>query len=252
MGHIGTRIKELRQQLGLSQTEFARRIQLTQPSLSNIESGVTSPSWDTVQAVHAAFGVSFDWLAGAAQHVAPANAVLTPAEAAPKAARIPLLDQSVMAGYFAGSADPDFSREPRYLVHPDFPRGIAVEVTGNSMEPTIRPRDILICTPVETIDEQFDDNYIYVVVTAEGALVKRVVNRSAADATLVLTSDNREYAVQTLPLREVLQLYRVRRRITANLSGPERLNERLWELERQLSDLSRSYQLLETRLDRAP
>lgn len=247
MAHVGAKIKAFRQSLGLSQTDFARQLGLTQPSLSNLEKGNSLPSWETLQALHNAFQVSLDTLVGPGE-ARMASAV--PGSGSETGGRIPLLDQSVMAGYFAGQADPDFSREERFLIHPEFHNAIAVEVTGSSMEPTIKPRDILICTPIEAVDEQFDDNYIYVVVTGEGALVKRVINRSAADGTLVLKSDNREYDVQTLPLAEVLQLYRVRRRITASLTGPERLNERLWELEQQFGQLLSSYRQLSTKLDR--
>lgn len=245
MAQVGTKIKALRQRLGLSQTAFAQQLGMTQPSLSNLESGASLPSWETLQALHDAFHVSIDTLLGDSE--ATVKPVTTTTDTTH---RIPLLDQSVMAGYFAGTPDPDFSQEPRYLVHPEFHNAIAVEVSGSSMEPTIKPRDILICTPIEVVDEQFDDNYIYVIVTADGALVKRVVNRSAADGTLVLKSDNREYDVQALSLSEVLQLYRVRRRITANLSGPERLNERLWELEQQFGQLLSSYRQLENRMER--
>lgn len=240
-------MKALRQSLGLSQTAFSRQLGLTQPSLSNLESGVTQPSWETLQALHTNFGVSLDSLLFEDQPAQPTPAgVTSPTTGEPH--RIPLLEQAVMAGYFAGTADPDFSLQPRYLVHPEFHNAIAVEVTGSSMEPTIKARDILICTPIAAIDEQFDDNYIYVVVTAEGALVKRVVNRSATDGTLVLKSDNREFDVQTLSLSDVVQVYRVRRRITANLAGPERVNERLWELEQQFGQLLSRYRQLEAKL----
>lgn len=245
MSAIGNRIKELRQLQKLNQTEFAKKLGLTQPSLSNIESGASQPSWETLIALKTTFGASLDWLAG--DETLPAT---TPLQTTlPEVARIPLLDQAVMAGHFLGQPDPDLSQQRRFLVHPDFQRAIAVEVSGSSMEPTIKPRDILICTPVAVVDESFDDNYIYIVVSREGALVKRVVNRSAADGTLVLKSDNREFDVQTLLLADVLQLFRVRRRITANLSGPEKLSERMQELEQHVEKLDSGYRKLETKLN---
>lgn len=45
---IGTKIRRLRKRAGLTQTELALRIGVTQPALSQIEKGRTSPKLDTL------------------------------------------------------------------------------------------------------------------------------------------------------------------------------------------------------------
>lgn len=47
---------EHRQRLGLSQRSLARRAGTTQAAVSRIERGLTSPTWDTVQALLLAMG----------------------------------------------------------------------------------------------------------------------------------------------------------------------------------------------------
>jgi transcriptional regulator with XRE-family HTH domain len=55
---IGTTISRLRKQKGLSQIEFAKAIELTQTSLSQIESGKKRPSSNTLKNICFALGIS--------------------------------------------------------------------------------------------------------------------------------------------------------------------------------------------------
>jgi len=52
----GALIREHRQQLGLSQRSLARRAGTTQAAVSRIERGLTSPNWDTLNALLIAVG----------------------------------------------------------------------------------------------------------------------------------------------------------------------------------------------------
>jgi transcriptional regulator with XRE-family HTH domain len=51
------RLRELRTQAGLSQTELAEKAGLTKDGIAQLEQGRRSPSWDTVLALCAALGV---------------------------------------------------------------------------------------------------------------------------------------------------------------------------------------------------
>lgn len=55
---FGSRLKEIREQAGLSQREVCERAGLTLDGLSKLERGLRSPSWDTVVALANALGVS--------------------------------------------------------------------------------------------------------------------------------------------------------------------------------------------------
>lgn len=245
---VGGRIRAIRLRHGLKQVDFAHRLGIPQSTLSHIEQDKTRPGLEVLRALRAAFSVDLDSLLAAEapqpdhllplREPTPAEAALTTAATPRGTGRFPLVDQRAYAGYLAGYADPAYLDTLPTLHYPGLEHGIAVQVAGNSMEPTIRPGDVLLCTPAER--DVFKDNRIYVVVTREGALVKRVVDRTRAEGLLLLKSDNRDYSPETVPLADVLQVFEVRRRITADLSGPDAVYDRLNQLEQGLIGLERT------------
>lgn len=62
METIGERIKDLRKSVDLNQKEFAKKISISQGSLSDIEKGRNKPSIETLLAISNIFRVSLDWL----------------------------------------------------------------------------------------------------------------------------------------------------------------------------------------------
>lgn len=61
-GIVNERIKEVRKRFGLTQTEFAKRINLSQNYMTMVETGKRSPSDRTIEDICRVFGVSRDWL----------------------------------------------------------------------------------------------------------------------------------------------------------------------------------------------
>lgn len=247
--HLGTRIRRVRKSLHLSQERFAAAIGLAQSSLSQIEGGVILPGLETIQKLHAVFHIRYDYLL---EGKGPATTNAVPV--AIPTAGIPLVEQHALAGYEGGWADADPAEAsdfagadllPRVLV-PGTAGGLAIRIAGTSMEPTLHSGDLVLCNPV--VLEQLRDNYVYVVVTDEGALVKRVLNRSQTEQTLVLKSDNRDFTTLVLPVSHVRQLFLVRRRITSDLSGPEAIYQRINALEQALYDLKAQQDRFEHRL----
>ena len=59
-----TRIKELRIEAGLSQTELASKLNTTQKSISNWENGVNQPDFETMIKISELFGTSVDFILG--------------------------------------------------------------------------------------------------------------------------------------------------------------------------------------------
>lgn len=56
------RIKEVREKLGLSQKEFAERIDMKRNSIAQIETGIRNPSVRTLKAIGKEFGINYSWL----------------------------------------------------------------------------------------------------------------------------------------------------------------------------------------------
>ena len=67
---IGRRIRELRG-FDMTQTEFARRIQVAQSYLSALERGEKEPGAAVLLAISREFGKSVDWLLTGKAHVEP-------------------------------------------------------------------------------------------------------------------------------------------------------------------------------------
>lgn len=61
-GIVNERIKEVRKRFGLTQTQFAKKINLSQNYMTMVETGKRSPSDRTVEDICRVFGVSRDWL----------------------------------------------------------------------------------------------------------------------------------------------------------------------------------------------
>jgi transcriptional regulator with XRE-family HTH domain len=57
---FGARLRELREQRGLTQQELAERIGTTVRNISRLETGVQEATWPTVVALAKVFGVSCD------------------------------------------------------------------------------------------------------------------------------------------------------------------------------------------------
>lgn len=94
---------------------------------------------------------------------------------------------------------------------------IAFNINGNSMAPTIKTGDMVICNPIETFKEM-KDNDIYAVVTKQSVWVKRVqkcFDKFGRWTHLKLISDNfHEYDPFLVELKEVRRLLKVKRKLT--------------------------------------
>ncbi len=61
---IAERIKQLRKNLGLNQSEFCKKLGIKQSTLSSYENGTVSPSNEALYAIAKQYHVSLDWLFG--------------------------------------------------------------------------------------------------------------------------------------------------------------------------------------------
>lgn len=59
---IGSRIKQIRKESGLTQSEFGSRIGISLSGVSSLEIGKNTPSEQTIRAICSEFNVNRDWL----------------------------------------------------------------------------------------------------------------------------------------------------------------------------------------------
>ncbi|MEL6719035.1 MAG: S24 family peptidase [Bacteroidota bacterium] len=94
---------------------------------------------------------------------------------------------------------------------------LAVEISGDSMMPTLMNGDIVICEKIER-GESIRENQVYVVVT-DTVVAKRVqqIKKNGTLSKLRLISDNSSvYQPYELELEEVTQLLQVKCRLTSH------------------------------------
>jgi transcriptional regulator with XRE-family HTH domain len=59
---IGKRLKQFREQYGLNQGEFSRKINISQTTVSRVESGEKKPSKAFLNAIEVGFGINPEWV----------------------------------------------------------------------------------------------------------------------------------------------------------------------------------------------
>lgn len=172
---IGTRLRILRREKGLTQKDIAADLGISQQAWGHYETGRRTPDADMLLKLAAYFGVSTDYLLDAPS--LPSN--LAPIESlAPH--HVPLIG-SVAAG------QPIFA-DQEYGVLVDEPdrADYALRVEGDSMEPIYLHGDIVYIKQVPDVD----DGQIAVVLLDDEAAIKRVYHLRSG---LLLISENSVY-----------------------------------------------------------
>ncbi len=117
------------------------------------------------------------------------------------------VQQSAYAGLVSGFSQEQLEAQQTFSI-PTLARGTyyALSILGNSMYPTVANGDIAVCSPVESV-EWVRNNEVYVVITEDGILCKRLKKGTGEFITII--SDNPEFGEDSIPLRFVLKIYRV-------------------------------------------
>jgi len=151
--------------------------------------------------------------------------------------RIVHVDKPAQAGYPNELADPTFVKElptfnlPNYKYNDGTSRSFSVK--GDSMEPTLLEGDLVVCSYLEPGLWQSDlkNNELYVVVTKDDVVVKRIINNLVADQSLTLHSDNPVFRSYKIHLRDLREIWRVRVKISHYLPSPSDMDGITKEIE---------------------
>ncbi|MGZ3923091.1 MAG: S24 family peptidase, partial [Flavisolibacter sp.] len=138
---------------------------------------------------------------------------------------VPLVGIKAQAGYVKGFEQTDFIETlERYSLPPGVnPKGLEwsyFEVDGDSMEPTISAGDILLTSLLPHEDwKEIKNFYVYVILTDELLLVKRVYSKNEKE--WILISDNSETNPQvSIDVSKVKQVWTLRRHIRSRVPQP--------------------------------
>lgn len=195
MNVFSRNLKIAREKAGLTQGKLAELVNLKPNTISNYENGVSSPDFDTLLLIVKILDVSLDWIiVGDLLNCGVKNGVLFASEPisgyrSTKDVGIPLIAPSTIIQFFDGGVG-DLECE-RYIIPIFKGADFLLSVRDSSMQPTYNSGDIVACQKVPN-DTFIQWGRIYVIITEQGALVKRIKKGSSED-TIILSSDNPKY-----------------------------------------------------------
>jgi hypothetical protein len=130
------------------------------------------------------------------------------------------------AGYGQMLHDPVFIQElPTYrLPDTQFHSGTyrSFEVAGMSMDPTFKPHDIAIAAFIEPKywEQAVKSKQVYILVTEQEVLIKRVNNLFRTEKRVECVSDNPEFESYFIPLADLREIWKVRLKLTSHFDMP--------------------------------
>lgn len=216
------RLKEVRDQLGLTQSAFGKLLGIS--TTADMERARTKVSGQVVMRLLRDYNVNPLWLYGESQ-----QQKLNPNEQdiIPKTITIDtegsenilLVNQKAAAGYADNIGDPEYVKDlPAFgLPLPEYRnasyRGFQVE--GHSMLPAIQPGEWIITQAVSNIAD-VKDGHIYVVVEQESIRIKKLINRKEQHK-LTLISINPDYPTTEIAYDQVQEIWEFHSKITQEL-----------------------------------
>ena len=181
LGHsTGDRIRSLRHRLGLTQTQLAARAGVNQGYLSSIERGERSPRPGTLRAIASALEVPEAVLIGAGEgHDAPQTLETLDVPLFGSIPNGPPSQSQEQAELFPVLLH--LWRRERYCLRCEF----------NSMEPTLKPGDIILVDYREVVDPEFVQGRICACLYDGRPTLKRIsVDDSGERRVVILRGDN--------------------------------------------------------------
>ena len=160
--------------------------------------------------------------------------------------RIPLVPIMAQAGYLKGYDDPKYIRKlPMYNL-PGMRNGTfrMFQVEGLSMYPTLQSGSYVVGQFVEDW-QHISDNRIYVVVSKEGVIVKRVLNRIEKYGSLYCRSDNRVFPHINVDLKDVREVWECKMHLSFDFLDPIPEYQKIADLEADVQFLKQRVGQLE-------
>ena len=139
------------------------------------------------------------------------------------------------SGYVSELNDPIFIQNLPSFTLPDYKYKVGThrcfDVSGDSMEPTLFEGDKVVCSYIEPSlwETGIKDSYVYIIVTSDDIVTKRVYNQLKNNKLLELRSDNNFYEPYEIPLSIIREIWYVRAKISPFLPSPNRINNLLFD-----------------------
>ena len=187
---IGDRIRALRTNAGMTQVELANKLNISNSTLSQYESGARTPSDDMKLKIAALFQVSTDYLLSGTTNTVNSKT---------KGVQIPVLGE-VRAGYPMETVENiiDYEEIDEEMAR----RGefFALRIKGDSMEPRFVEGDVVIVRKQETADS---GDIVVALVNGDSATIKKLKRHQNG---ITLVPSNAAYEPMYYSSEEIMEL----------------------------------------------
>ena len=206
----GKNLKYLRKLRGLTQEEFAAKLQIKRSLLGAYEEERAEPRIDVLETVSDLFKVSLDELLrrdlneSRGGYLARRRAM----KLASENNLIHFVPVKAAAGYLAGYADQEFIDELNTFTLPMLGAGHyrAFEIIGDSMLPT-PSGSVIVAQKVDDLEEVRSNSAYVVVSRNEGIVYKRIQKNNKAKNKLTMVSDNPTFQPYQMNSEDVLEVW---------------------------------------------
>jgi transcriptional regulator with XRE-family HTH domain len=207
----GQNLKYLRKLKGLTQEEFANKLNIKRSLLGAYEEERAEPRIDVLEMVSDQFRISLDDLLRRDLSESKANYLTKRRQQKLGSAEnnlIHFVPMKAAAGYLAGYADEEFIDELNTFTLPMMGSGQfrAFEIIGDSMLPT-PSGSIIVGQKIEALEDIKQDAAYIVVSRNEGIVYKRVSRNPKSKAKVTLTSDNPVFQPYHVNAEDILELW---------------------------------------------
>ena len=242
-----SRLTMLREMLGMSQKEFAENVGITQGALSQLETGKSKLSLDSLQKISLAFKANCNWLVNGKGDIFMKEASVNKVQMRDQVitmdinevALIPMIREEAHAGYVEGYEDSEYLQTLDVYKIPGYEKGNyrLFEISGDSMLPTIHPREVVVCECCREW-EKIENGTLCVVISEKGIVAKRTYYYEEDRSVLILKSDNSTYKTYSLPIDDIYEIWLIRAKITNIFSHGSTVDEsKIQSLESDIKEL---------------
>jgi len=215
--YAGQNLKYLRKLKGLTQEEFANKLQIKRSLLGAYEEERAEPRIDVLEMISDQFGISLDELLRRDLSESKVSYLSRRRQQKLGAEnnQIHFVPMKAAAGYLAGYADEEFIDELNTFTLPMMGSGQyrAFEIIGDSMLPT-PTGSIIVGQKVESLDDVKQDAACIVVSRSEGIVYKRLSRNPKAKSKVTLVSDNPAYQPYSVNAEDILEMWQAQMVIT--------------------------------------
>lgn len=259
---IGLRIRGLRVENALSQEFIAKVMGLSRSNYSQIELGNQFPSYEVLVKLAIFYSKTYDWIIHGEDFAIKTSKIIklnmdkllsTDFQQALKATdtdKISLVKKSDYYDYIYSAKIQKYIDQLSTIELPvgkeekinNPPLYRAFEVFDNGMSGILQSGDIIICENVT----QFSDlifNDIYVLITHEDMIIRRVVKYLDDNKILLCKADNLSYSIQAIHPDKLQEVWHISGIFSTKLTGiVENIEHQLEKFQKSITDLQKEIQ----------